>query len=107
MHQAYRNVEPAALPPGVGADEPVGEGFQVDLTDERCRLTLGGGLAHAMELALQDEVLAPGLYRLGAALLADVADLPAHPVRFTPQVVAADLRLPASRLKEGRQHTHG
>jgi hypothetical protein len=55
---------------------------------------------------LQDEVLAPGLCRLRASLLAHIADLPAHLPGVAQQVIATDLCAPAGGWEQGRQHAH-
>src|SRR5258708_3860235 len=106
VHHAHRHIEPPALAAGVGAGEPVSECLQVELADKFCRALLGRAFAHAIEPSLQEQVLAPGLAALGAALLSHITDPLAHATGFAQQIVAADGCLTARGREQGGQHPH-
>ena len=65
-----------------------------------CRVRLG----HPVQAALDDELAAAGLGRVGRAALRHVADALADELRLAPQVRAGDRRLARGRGDQRREH---
>ena len=64
-------------------------------------------LVHAVEAALDDQLVAAGDRGVRAAALGHVADALAHALRFADEVHARDAGLAARRREERRQHAQG
>ena len=92
VHEAERDVEAALHAAGVGADEPARRLGQREALQELVRPAPGGLGGLAVEVTLEDEVLAAGGGRVGPGALADDADDTTRLGRVSPDVDALDGR---------------
>ena len=99
VDDAEPDVEPALHPARVGARRAVGGRLEVERREHLRGARLGIGLVHAVEPALEDELAAPGLGRIGRAALRDIADPLADRLGLAAQVGAGHGRL----ARRGRQ----
>ena len=107
MHDAEPDVEPAAHPARVRPGRTIGRGRQVEDLEHLDRASRRGRLVHAVEPALEDELAATGLGRVGGPALRHVPDAPADLLRVPGEIDAGDGGLPARRQEEGREHPQG
>ena len=99
------DVEPAAHAARVGAGRPVRGRLEVERGEHLGRARLRRRLVHAVQAALDDELAAAGLGRVGRAALRHVADpLGGPPAGSRAQVDARDRRLAGGRRQQRRQH---
>jgi len=103
VHQAHRDVEPPLHPARVGADKPVRR-----LREPEPREQLVGAGAHvsarqAVQVALQQQVLASGRVRVDPGPLSDDTDRATDALRVAEDVVARDDRAPCVGPRERRQ----
>ena len=98
VHDAERDLEPAALTAGVGADGPVGEAAvtQPEHLEQLRAAPAGAGGAEPVQAAGEQQVLPPGRVLVGAPELADVTDPPPDQRRLAPHVRPGDRASPAS-----------
>jgi hypothetical protein len=107
VDDAERDVDPAALPAGVGLALAVAILAELEGVQRGGGPTARLGLADPVQPGLQHELLARGGLVPRAAALGDVADPAAHLARFAAQVGSGDRRLAAVGLDERRQHAQG
>ena len=93
VDDAEADVEPAAHAARVGAGRPVRGGLEVERGEHLVGPRLRRRLVHPVQPALEDELAAAGLGRVGRAALRHVADPPADGLGLARQVGAGDRRL--------------
>ena len=96
MDDAEPDIEPAAHAAGVGLGRPVGGRLELERVEHLGRAGLRVGLVHAVQPALDHELAAAGLGRVGRAALRHVADAAPdlaadRASRSTPATVAVPL----------------
>ena len=82
MHEPERDVEPAAHPARVGLDDAVGGVRDPDELEQLVGTRAQIAPAHALDAALERQVLAAGPELVDARVLRHVADRPPHGIRF-------------------------
>ena len=107
VDDAQPDVEPALHPARVGGDRPVRGRLEIERRQDLGRASHRARLVHAVETALDDELAATGLGRVGRAALRDVADPLAYRPGLAAQVGAGDHRLTRGRREQRGQHPEG
>jgi hypothetical protein len=107
VDDAEPHVEAAPHAAGVRPGRPVGGRLEVELLEDLDRAGPGLGDRHPVEPALQDELTAAGLGRVGRAALRDVADPLPDQLRLAPEVGAGDGRITRRGGDQRRQHPQG
>ena len=107
VDEADRNVEPPLHPTGVAARDAVGGLAQADELEQFVDAGAQGRAGHAVDPALEHEVLAPGRLPVHAGLLCDVPDRAAHAVRVANDVFAGDDRASGVGSRQRRERAHG
>ncbi len=107
VDEAHGHVEPPLHAAGVGLDERVGLVGQPEGLEQVGCPPVEVGAAHALQAALEDEVLAPGRVAVDARCLRDVADRPPHRAGLGADVVSRDGRPTGIALRQGREDAHG
>ena len=106
MDEPERDVEPALHAARVAPDDPVGGVRDPDEVEQLVDAAAEHVPRHALDPALEQEVLTAGRLAVDARLLRDVADRPPHAVRLADDVVAGDERAAGIRLRQRRQDPH-
>jgi hypothetical protein len=104
VHQAERDVEPAALAAGQRGARPVPEALEVEAAEQLPAAGGGVRLADAVEAGLVEELLAGAGLRQAAAALGDVADPAADADRVFEEVVAGDGGRPGGGPQQRGEH---
>ena len=107
VHDPERDVEPSALPAGIGLDPAVRELVQVEDLHQLLRPRAHRGQVAPVETPLEDEVLASGGELVGAAELAHVPDPLADRLGWRATSIPATVALPAVDRQQRRQHPQG
>ena len=103
MDEAARHVELALHPARPGPDDPIGGLGQAEPREQLVDAMSELGPAHPVEVALEEEVLAPGRVRIDGAVLADHPDEPAHAVRLAGHVDAQHVIAARVGARQGGQ----
>jgi hypothetical protein len=102
-----RHVEASFHAAGVAPRRPVGGLLEPDEPEELGDPRTKGRAAHAVDPALQEEVLASRGLPVDAGVLGDVADRLADALRMGHDVLACDEGSPGIRTGQGREHANG
>ncbi len=105
VRHPLRQIEAATLSPAVSAHQPVGDFPEVEDGDQFGGAESRISATQAVEPALEDQVFARREAVVGAAGLADVADVPADLAGLPEQIAAGDDCRTRCRRQQGRQHT--
>ena len=107
VDEPERDVEPALHPAGVAAHDPVGRVGEPDELEQLVHALLQLGAAHAVDPALQHQVLAAGGLAVEPRLLGHVAERAPGPVRVPDDVVPGDGRAARVGLRQRREDADG
>ena len=107
MHEADRDVEPPLHAARVAARDAVGGVAKPDELEQLVDPRAERRARHAVDAALQHEVLAPGRLPVDARVLRDVADRAADTVRMPHDVFARDERAARVGLRQRRKRANG
>src|SRR5262249_62257166 len=100
------DAEPPFHPAGVPARDPVGSVDEADELEQLADALAQRRAGHAVDAALQEQVLAAGRLPVDAGVLSDVSDRAPDALRVADDVLAGDERAARVRLRQCRERAH-
>jgi len=104
VDEAERDVQPPFHAARIAADDPVGCVLDPDQAEQLVHALAQGAAVHALDAALEHQVLAPCRLAVDARALRDIADCSPDRIGLVDDVVEDDLGASFVRFRQRRQH---